>query len=46
MCDIYGGDESQQWEKNKLEKRGSKIKGFAFFLLISVSVNKTQELRF
>lgn len=30
MCDIYGGDGSQQWKKIN-EKRGSEIKGFAFF---------------
>lgn len=42
MCDIYGGDESQQWEKNpkNAKKGGSKIKGFLIFLLLSVSVHK------
>lgn len=45
MCDIYGGDESQQWGKKKnpknAKKRSSKIKGFLICLLLSVSVHKT-----
>lgn len=41
-----GEMEASSRKKKKLKKRGSEIKGFAFFLLLSVSVNKTPELRF